>query len=168
MGFGLVIGFIEHFKIITTTTTALSLIHALCSSLQHVLRLLSLFSLTVSLQRILTMSSAYVLTGWQISQLIKLTAKLLWPLSAQWFLVLRHILLLEGSGSLQSTLNNWLNLNLSCLWTPFMHPVGNTTPNCCISIFFFFYYWWGGTKSLGTAATSGLLHKPRMIDEDDF
>jgi hypothetical protein len=33
----------------------------------------------------------------------------------------------------------------------------------------FFYYWWGGTncKSLGTAATSGLLYKPQMIDEDD-
>jgi hypothetical protein len=32
----------------------------------------------------------------------------------------------------------------------------------------FFYYWWGGTKCLGTAATSGLLYKPQMIDEDDF
>jgi hypothetical protein len=32
---------------------------------------------------------------------------------------------------------------------------------------FFFYYWWGGTKSLGTAATSGLLYKPQMIDEGD-
>jgi hypothetical protein len=31
----------------------------------------------------------------------------------------------------------------------------------------FFYYWWGGTKSLGTAATSGLLYKPQMIDEVD-
>jgi hypothetical protein len=42
------------------------------------------------------------------------------------------------------------------------------------------YYWWGGTKSLGTAqvprfckslvtaATFGLLHKPQMIEEDDF
>jgi hypothetical protein len=30
-----------------------------------------------------------------------------------------------------------------------------------------YYYWWGGTKSLGTAATSGLLYKPQMIDEDD-
>jgi hypothetical protein len=35
----------------------------------------------------------------------------------------------------------------------------------CVEIFF--YYWWGGTKSLGTAATSGLLYKPPMIDEDD-
>jgi hypothetical protein len=26
---------------------------------------------------------------------------------------------------------------------------------------------WGGTKSLGTAATSGLLYKPQMIDEVD-
>jgi hypothetical protein len=26
---------------------------------------------------------------------------------------------------------------------------------------------WGGTKSLGTAATSGLLYKPQMIDEGD-
>jgi hypothetical protein len=31
----------------------------------------------------------------------------------------------------------------------------------------FFYYWWGGTKSLSTAATSGLLYKPQMIKEDD-
>jgi hypothetical protein len=31
----------------------------------------------------------------------------------------------------------------------------------------FYYYWWGGTKSLGTAATSGLLYKPQMIDEGD-
>jgi hypothetical protein len=30
-----------------------------------------------------------------------------------------------------------------------------------------FYYWWGGTKSLGTAATSGLIVQPQMIDEDD-
>jgi hypothetical protein len=30
-----------------------------------------------------------------------------------------------------------------------------------------YYYWWGGTKTLGTAATSGLLYKPQMIDEDD-
>jgi hypothetical protein len=30
-----------------------------------------------------------------------------------------------------------------------------------------FFYWWGGTKSLGTAATSGLLYIPQMIDEDD-
>jgi hypothetical protein len=35
----------------------------------------------------------------------------------------------------------------------------------CIIIFY--YYWWGGTKSLGTAATSGLLYKPQMIDEGD-
>jgi hypothetical protein len=34
-------------------------------------------------------------------------------------------------------------------------------------IFFYFYYWCGGTKSLGTAATSGLLYKPQMIDEGD-
>jgi hypothetical protein len=33
---------------------------------------------------------------------------------------------------------------------------------------YFFYYWWGGTKSLGTAATSGLLYTPQMMDEDDF
>jgi hypothetical protein len=31
----------------------------------------------------------------------------------------------------------------------------------------YFYYWWGGTKSLGTAATSGLMYKPQMIDEGD-
>jgi hypothetical protein len=34
--------------------------------------------------------------------------------------------------------------------------------------YLFFYYWWGGTKSLGTAGTSGLLYNPRMIDEDDY
>jgi hypothetical protein len=34
-------------------------------------------------------------------------------------------------------------------------------------IFLYYYYWWGGTKSLGTAATTGLLYKPQMIDEDD-
>jgi hypothetical protein len=34
-------------------------------------------------------------------------------------------------------------------------------------VLFFIYYWWGGTKSLGTAATSGLLYKPHMIDEGD-
>jgi hypothetical protein len=32
---------------------------------------------------------------------------------------------------------------------------------------FLFYYWWGGTKSLGTAATSGLLYKPQMTEEGD-
>jgi hypothetical protein len=36
-----------------------------------------------------------------------------------------------------------------------------------ITKIFFFNYWWGGTKSLGTAATSGLLYKPQMIHEDD-
>jgi hypothetical protein len=36
-----------------------------------------------------------------------------------------------------------------------------------LNVVFFYYYWWGGTKSLGTAATSGLLYKPQMIDEDD-
>jgi hypothetical protein len=29
------------------------------------------------------------------------------------------------------------------------------------------HFLWGGTKSLGTAATSGLLYKPQMIDEGD-
>jgi hypothetical protein len=37
---------------------------------------------------------------------------------------------------------------------------------CTWCYFFIFYYWWGGTKSLGTAATSGLAW-PQMIDEDD-
>jgi hypothetical protein len=31
----------------------------------------------------------------------------------------------------------------------------------------FFYYWCGGTKSLDTAATSGLWYELQMIDEDD-
>jgi hypothetical protein len=30
-----------------------------------------------------------------------------------------------------------------------------------------FFFLWGGTKSLGTAATSGLFYKPQMIDEGD-
>jgi hypothetical protein len=29
------------------------------------------------------------------------------------------------------------------------------------------FFLWGGTKSLGTAATSGLLYKSQMIDEGD-
>jgi hypothetical protein len=29
------------------------------------------------------------------------------------------------------------------------------------------FFLWGGTKSLGTAATSGLVYKPQMIDEGD-
>jgi hypothetical protein len=33
--------------------------------------------------------------------------------------------------------------------------------------FIIYYYWWGGTKSLGTAATSGLLYITQMIDKDD-
>jgi hypothetical protein len=36
----------------------------------------------------------------------------------------------------------------------------------CTAIYYY-YYLWGGTKSLGTAATSGLLYKPQMINEDD-
>jgi hypothetical protein len=36
----------------------------------------------------------------------------------------------------------------------------------CYSLFLFFIKG-GGTKSLGTAATSGLLYKPQMIDEGD-
>jgi hypothetical protein len=35
-----------------------------------------------------------------------------------------------------------------------------------IYIYIYLYYLWGGTKSLGTAATSGLLYKPQMIDDD--
>jgi hypothetical protein len=31
----------------------------------------------------------------------------------------------------------------------------------------FFYFLWDGAKSLGTAATSGLLYKPQMRDEVD-
>jgi hypothetical protein len=34
-------------------------------------------------------------------------------------------------------------------------------------VYLFFFILWGGTKSLGTAATSGLLYKPQMIDEGD-
>jgi hypothetical protein len=31
----------------------------------------------------------------------------------------------------------------------------------------FYLFLWGRTKFLGTAATSGLLYKPQMTDEDD-
>jgi hypothetical protein len=34
-------------------------------------------------------------------------------------------------------------------------------------VIYYYYCWWGGTNSLGTAATSDLLYKPQMIDEDD-
>jgi hypothetical protein len=34
-------------------------------------------------------------------------------------------------------------------------------------VFFIPFFSWGGTKSLGTAATSGLLYKPQMVDEGD-
>jgi hypothetical protein len=44
-GFGLVIGFIEHLRNWVQVRRALSLIHTLCSSLQHVLSLLSLLCL---------------------------------------------------------------------------------------------------------------------------
>jgi hypothetical protein len=37
-----------------------------------------------------------------------------------------------------------------------------------MDVWYVYYYWWGGTKSLGTAATSDLLYKPQMIDENDF
>jgi hypothetical protein len=40
-----------------------------------------------------------------------------------------------------------------------LSPLGellNNTVQCWV-----FFYWWGGTKSLGTAATSGLLYNPR-------
>jgi hypothetical protein len=33
--------------------------------------------------------------------------------------------------------------------------------------YYYYYYWWDGTKSLGTAAASGLLYEPQMIGEDD-
>jgi hypothetical protein len=46
---GFVIGFIEHLQIITKVTIALSLIHTLCSLLQHLLSLLSLLCLHQSL-----------------------------------------------------------------------------------------------------------------------
>jgi hypothetical protein len=38
----------------------------------------------------------------------------------------------------------------------------------CVSLFQSFgFFLWGETKSLGIAATSGLLYKPQMIDECD-
>jgi hypothetical protein len=43
----------------------------------------------------------------------------------------------------------------------------NSVPFFIINFFYYYYYWWGGTKSLGTAATSGLLYKPQMIYEDN-
>jgi hypothetical protein len=40
-------------------------------------------------------------------------------------------------------------------------------PHHYMDVFYYYYYWWGGTKSLGTAATSGLLYKPQMVVEGD-
>jgi hypothetical protein len=37
--------------------------------------------------------------------------------------------------------------------------VVNGKNNFASGIDIIYYYWWGGTKSLGTAATSGLLYK---------
>jgi hypothetical protein len=39
----------------------------------------------------------------------------------------------------------------------------------CIALFIFIFFIVGGVglSPLGTAATSGLLYKPQMIDEDD-
>jgi hypothetical protein len=45
MGFGLVSEIIEHLQIELQVTIALSLIHTLCSSLQHILRLFNLLCL---------------------------------------------------------------------------------------------------------------------------
>jgi hypothetical protein len=56
------------------------------------------------------------------------------------------------------------NLDSGCTVAPTLEVCMATVP---VRIFFYYYYWWGGTKSLGTAATSGLLYKPQMIDEDD-
>jgi hypothetical protein len=57
------------------------------------------------------------------------------------------------------TLTTSLLPQISCVWfvASARHP-----PWPC-----FFFYWWGGTRSLGTAATSGLLYKPQMIEDDD-
>jgi hypothetical protein len=48
------------------------------------------------------------------------------------------------------------------------HNVRSFLQSPVSSTLFFYYYWWDGTKSLGTAATSGLLYKPQMIDEGDY
>jgi hypothetical protein len=45
MWFGLVIGFVEHLQIVTTSIIALLLIHTVCSSLQHVLSFLTVLCL---------------------------------------------------------------------------------------------------------------------------
>jgi hypothetical protein len=68
---------------------------------------------------------------------------------------IRNIRSIARNYSLQQRKNR-ININMSPSWKP---QISNTN--------MFFYYWWGGTKSLGTAATSGLLYKPQMIDEDD-
>jgi hypothetical protein len=64
------------------------------------------------------------------------------------------------------------SLGLPILWVVIITSEGTGHVATCIrskhgTIIFFYYYWWGGTKSLGTTATSGLLYKPQMIDEDD-
>jgi hypothetical protein len=57
-----------------------------------------------------------------------------------------------------------MSLSLKGFWSVFLNWLVAKTGVLWV---FFFYYWWGGTKSLGTVATSGLLYKPPMIDEDD-
>jgi hypothetical protein len=53
---------------------------------------------------------------------------------------------------------------------PVIHLSRSSSKICLFLNFGFIYIFfilWGGTKSLGTAATSGLLYKPQMIDEDN-
>jgi hypothetical protein len=50
-------------------------------------------------------------------------------------------------------------------WFPFPELIRLHRPTYPADIIY--YYWWGGTKSLGTAATFGLLYKPQTIDEGD-
>jgi hypothetical protein len=58
-------------------------------------------------------------------------------------------------------------MNLKRLGTTFLYQIFLTLLLAYLKLVLFFFYWWGGTKSLGTAATSGLLYKPQMIDEVD-
>jgi hypothetical protein len=75
---------------------------------------------------------------------------------------------------LQADIGKYLEMGVFIylfIYSLFNGAVSSVASKCRVTrmnsgLILFFYYWWGGTKSLGTAATSGLLYKPKMIDED--
>jgi hypothetical protein len=60
--------------------------------------------------------------------------------------------------------NEMIRLSESRILLHYLHRLQYVDVTFKCEIFFS----WGGTKSLGTAATSGLLYKPQMIYEGDY